>query len=164
MRLPAWLRWRADRELDEEIQAHLELEIQNNISRGMMAEEARFAALRTFGSPTYVRELAREADPLHQLDNLSRDVLFSLRMLRRAPLLGVTIVLTLGLGISLNSSVFTVLNALLFRPLVTRNAGTFVQLFATLTNPPSRQLRGSPAEFTLDEYHALQTVLGRSIR
>ena len=123
----------------------------------MLPEEARFAALRTFGSPTHVRELAREADPLHQLDNLGRDVLFSLRMLRRAPLLGVTIVLTLGLGISLNSSVFTVLNALLFRPLVTRNAGTFVQLFATLTNPPSRQLRGSPAEFTLDEYQALQT-------
>jgi len=157
MRLPAWLRWRADRELDEELQAHLELEIQSNISRGMMHEEARFAALRTFGSPTHVRELARETDPLHQLDNLSRDALFSLRMLRRAPLLGVTIVLTLGLGISLNSSTFAVLNALLFRPLVTRNAGTFVQLFATLTNPPSRQLRGSPVEFTLDEYQALQT-------
>lgn len=157
MKIPAWLRWRADRELDEEIQAHLELEIQNNISRGMMPEEARFAALRTFGDQTRVSELAREADALHKVANLSRDVLFSLRMLRRAPLLGVTVVLTLGLGISLNSSVFTVLNALLFRPLVTRNAGTFVQLFATLTNSPSRRPGGSPVEFTLDEYQALQT-------
>lgn len=157
MKIPAWLRWRADRELDEEIQAHLELGIQNNISRGMTPEEARFAALCTFGNPTRVSELAREADALHQLVNLSRDVLFSLRMLRRAPLLGVTVVLTLGLGISLNSSVFTVLNALLFRPLVTRNAGTFVQLFATLTNSPSRRPGGSPVEFTLDEYQGLQT-------
>ncbi len=51
MRLPAWLRWRVDRELDEEIQAHLELEIQNNISRGMMAEEAV--------SPHFVRSAVR---------------------------------------------------------------------------------------------------------
>ena len=59
MKLPLWLRWRSDHELDEEIQGHLEFEIQNNLSRGMTAEEARFAAIRTFGNSTRVRERVR---------------------------------------------------------------------------------------------------------
>ena len=63
MKIPRWLRWRSDAELNEEIQAHLELEIQSKLDRGLSPEQARRAALRRFGNATLVRERARESDP-----------------------------------------------------------------------------------------------------
>jgi predicted permease len=154
MHVPRWLRWRTDRELREEIEAHLDSETQENLERGLPPREARYAALRAFGNPARVRELAREASPLYQIDLLAQDVRFALRLVRRTPLLSATIVLTLVLGISLNASVFTILNAFLLRPLVSKDPATFAQIYPTFSGQQSRSIHGSPSMLTLDEYEA----------
>jgi predicted permease len=158
MKVPRPLRWRTDRELREEIEAHLDIETQENLERGLPPGEARYAALRAFGNPARVRELVREARPLYHVDLLAQDVRFALRLLRRTPLLAATIVLTLVLGISLNASVFTILNAFLLRPLVSKEPATFVQIYASVSGHQSRLIQGSPAMLTLDEYEAFSTA------
>jgi predicted permease len=156
MPLPRWLRWRSDRDLKEEIDAHLEIETREQIDRGLPADDARHAALRAFGNPGRIRELAREASPLYQLDLLGQDIGFAFRLLRRTPLLAGTIVATLVLGISLNATVFTILNAFLLRPLVSKDPATFVEVYPAFSGEYSRSIHGSPAMVTLDEYEAFR--------
>src|SRR5687767_5240761 len=103
--MPRWLRWRTDRELRDEIEAHLEIETRDQIDRGLAPDAARRAALRAFGNPGRMRELVREASPLYQLDLLGQDVGFALRLLRRTPLLAGAIVVILVFGIGLNTTV-----------------------------------------------------------
>lgn len=156
MNVMRWLRWRTDRELREEIEAHLDTETRDNVERGLPSDEARYAALRVFGNPVRLRELVRESSPLYQLDLLAQDIRFALRLLRRTPVLAVTIVLTLVLGIGLNASVFTILNAFALRPLVSKDPASFVQIYARVSGHPSRLIHGSPAMLTLDEYEAIR--------
>ena len=85
MKIPTWLRWRSDAELDEELQAHLELETRANIERGLSPAQARAAAHRRFGNATRVKERARESDPLFRLEALFNDLRYALRSLARAP-------------------------------------------------------------------------------
>jgi len=156
MRLPRWLRARSGEDLQAEMDAHLELEARDQIDRGVPAAEAHDAALRTFGNPARIRELAREASPLYQLDLLRQDVGFALRMMRRTPLLAATVVATLVLGISLNTTAFTLLNAFLLRPMVSKDPGSFVEVYPTFSGEFSRIIHGSPAMVTLDEYEAFR--------
>src|SRR5580658_517126 len=98
MRLGNWL-GRRDSDLNDEIREHIAIETRENIARGMTPDEARLAAERTFGNVGVTRELVREAKPLYWLDTLAQDVRYGLRQLSRKPLLSVTIVLTLMIGI-----------------------------------------------------------------
>ena len=85
MKLPRWVRWRTNQELDDEIQSHLEIEIQANLERGLSPADARYAALRRFGNRTGLKERAREGDPLFSIETFARDVLYGIRNLRRNP-------------------------------------------------------------------------------
>ncbi len=117
MRVPGWLRWRSDAELREEIQAHLEMEIQDNLERGLAPDEARAAALRRFGNATLVGERAREADPIFALELLSKDVRQALRSLRRVPGFALAAAATLALAIGASTAIFTVTYRVLLNPL-----------------------------------------------
>jgi predicted permease len=128
MKLPLWLRWRSNRELDEEIQTHLELEVQNNLTRGMTPEEARFAALRAFGNPTQVRERARENDLVTSAEGLLQDIRYSLRTLRRSLTFTLVVVLSLALGIGANTAIFSLIDAALLKMLPVRNPEQLVEL------------------------------------
>ncbi|HEY6342874.1 MAG TPA: ABC transporter permease [Bryobacteraceae bacterium] len=130
------LRWRKDSEFDEEIQAHLDLETQANLGRGMPAEEARAAALRKFGNTTRVKERAREADPLFWLGTIFRDLRHGLRSLARNPGFAAVAVLSLGLGIGANCAIFSFVDGLLLRPLDVPRPGDVV-----LVNASSPQYR-----------------------
>jgi len=117
MRLPRWLRWRTERELDEENQSHLEIEIQANLARGLSPDEARYAALRRLGNRTYVKESAREGDPLFSIETFARDVLYGVRNLRRNPGFTVAAVVSLALGIGANTLIFSLLDSTFLKPL-----------------------------------------------
>ncbi len=117
MKLPRWLRWRTNQELHEEIHAHLELEIQANLDRGLSPKEARYAALRRFGNPARVEEAAREGDPLFGIATFFRDVRYGIRNLRRNPGFAAAAIISLALGIGANTLIFSVLDATLLKPL-----------------------------------------------
>src|SRR5580704_7582843 len=106
-----------NREIDAELQAHIEMRIEENLAAGMTREEARRAALVRFGNPTATRERVTSADAALSLDVLARDVRFALRQLLRSPGFAVTAVLTLAVAIGANAMVFSVLNELVLRPL-----------------------------------------------
>jgi putative ABC transport system permease protein len=129
MSLRRWLQWRTDRELDEEIESHLDLDIQADLDRGLAPEAARAAALRRFGNRARVKERAREADPLFGVETFARDLLYGLRGLRRHPGFTVAAVVSLALGIAANSVIFSLVDSTLLKPLALPSPDRLVVLW-----------------------------------
>ncbi len=100
-------RGKAGARLDDELRFHLEQQIAENMAAGMDAEEARYAALRSFGNPALLREQTRATWSWNWLESLWRDLRYSARTLARAPGFAVLMVLTLALGIGSNTAIFT---------------------------------------------------------
>jgi len=124
---------RRRRRLDEEIDAHLAEETADNIARGMEPGAARYAALRTFGNVEAAKERARELDPIYWLDTWWQDVRLACRQIASNRWISITTVATLTVGIAMNVSVFSLLNALLLRPWVRAQPETFVSVIPRFT-------------------------------
>jgi predicted permease len=106
-----------DREFDAELATHLEMAIEDNLKQGMSAEEARRRAMIRLGGMGATIELHKESRGLPALDTILQDVRYSIRTLRRDAGLATFAILIIGLGVGASSTVFSVVNALLLRPL-----------------------------------------------
>jgi len=121
---------RRDMELDAELAAHLELAVEENMARGMSADEARRRALISFGGVAQAKEQHREARGLPWLDVLLQDLRFTFRTLARDRGFTVIAVIILGLGIGANITVFSVVNTILLRPLPLHNPQELVRILS----------------------------------
>src|SRR6188508_396992 len=106
-----------DRQMEREIAFHLEMSTRRNIERGMTPEAAAREARLAFGSLEATREDGRHAHRARMLENVVADVRFAGRALRRTPSFAVAAILTMALGIGASTAIFTVVDAVLLRPL-----------------------------------------------
>ena len=140
---------RVERDLDEELAFHIERETRKHLANGLSAAEARTRAKAHFGSVTVAADACRDARGTALVDGVVRDVLYACRSFRRAPLVALTIVTTVGLGLGLVAVVFTFLNAGLFRVDDVRNPQ---ELFAV---ERQQSANAEPESFTRAQYEAL---------
>jgi predicted permease len=115
-------------DLDQDIRDYIERETQDNIERGMAPEEARYAALRKFGNVTRVKEETWEVWSFVWLEQLWQDVRFGLRQLRRSPGFTAVAVLTLALGIGVNTAIFSLIDAVMLRMLPVEKPGELFKM------------------------------------
>src|SRR5208283_3051885 len=123
--------WRKRKPSDfrEEIEAHLDLEMERLKEQGLSEEEARTAARRAFGNVTRAEERFYESGRWLWWDHLGQDLRFGLRMLAKNPSFTAVAVISLGLGIGANATIFSFVNALLFRPPAVEAPGRLLQLW-----------------------------------
>jgi len=117
-----------EQELDDELRAHVERQTTENIRQGMPADVARAAATRALGNLAYRKEEVRDTRGIRWIDDLSSDLRFALRSLRRARGFSTAVVLTLALGIGANTAMFTLLRGTVLRPLPNRDGDRLVYL------------------------------------
>lgn len=170
--MPSWLRElgsrlkgsfhppEADIELSDELQAHLEMLTEENVRRGMDANEARRQARLKLGNRLQIHEDYRRQAGLPFMEVLWQDLRYGLRTLRKSPAFSVIAIMTLALGIGANSAIFSVVNGVLLQPLPYEDPGRLINVFNTA---PSRDLDifgGSPPDFrTLRERNQSLTNL-----
>jgi predicted permease len=151
---------RADESLDAELRAHLELLTDENIRRGMKLEEAHYAARREFGGVEQTKEAYRERRGLPLVESVLQDLRYGVRILRKNPGFTLTAVLTLALGIGANAAVFSLVDAVLLRPMPYRQPNRLLLLSETLPKQGDDELGVSVAEYFdyRDENHVFSQV------
>ena len=141
---------RSERDLSAEIDSHLQMHIDDNIRAGMSPQEAKRRAVIALGSVEGTKEAIRDRRGMPAFESLIRDARYGVRSLLKSPGFAIAGVVILGLGIGVNSAIFTVVNAVILKPLPFENADRIMRVWHT---PPQTTFAGmevfalSPANF-----------------
>jgi predicted permease len=136
-----------DRDLDEELNAHIEMRARDSVASGMTDEEARYDARRRFGNVSLMKEDTRAMDIVGWMETLGQNLRYAARMLRRSPGFTVVAILTLALGIGANVATFTVVRAVLLNPLPFPHPEQLVRVYDDLRGSNSQDVGMSVPEF-----------------
>jgi predicted permease len=137
---------RADDDLRDELQGHLEMEIAEYIRRGMHPDEARRKALLASGGLTQAAEAVRSQRGLPWLESIGADIKYAWRTLRHSPAFTAVVVLTLALGIGANTAIFSVVRAVVLKPLPHRDGERLVYLRHSMDAPGGENILFSVPE------------------
>ena len=139
---------RLEDEMDEELRFHLENQIEDNIKAGMTPEEARYAALRTFGGVEQIKERCRDTHRFRFIEDFRQDVCYGFRMLLRNPGFSAVSVFSLALGIGANTAVFGLIDTLIFRPFPVRDPNDLAVFTSAFSYPEYLDYRDRNEVFT----------------
>ena len=140
-----------EKDLDEEVLSHLEMLVDENVRKGMSPDEARRAARIELGGIDRVKDQVRDQRIGGWVHSIIADSRYGIRQLRKNLGFTATAVLTIALGIGLNSSIFTFFDASVLQPLPVKDPNTIVDVFQSTENEP-----GSYRSFSYAEYVALR--------
>lgn len=143
-----WRRQERERDLEREFRSDLELEAEDQREQGLSPKEALYAARRAFGNTTLVKQEVREMWGWASIERLLQDIRFSLRMLRKGPGFVLFAVLALALGLGANAAIFSVVDAVLLRPLPFRNADRLVEIWEDASHMGFPLAPLAPANFS----------------
>src|SRR5215471_20121815 len=135
---------RFDRELEAEMRFHLEMRTGARIAAGASAREAELAARAQFGNAVLLRERSREMWTFRWIEELAQDLRYSFRMIRKSPALAGVVVSSLALAIGANTAIFSLVDAVLLRPLRVKHPEQLVLLSWAARRPtPAHWISGS---------------------
>ncbi len=142
-------RRRFDADLDEEMRLHRELREQEQIEHGLSPNEAHYVVRRRFGNDLLLREESRDMWGWNSVEALLHDLRYGFRQLRRNPGFTAVAVLTLALGIGANTAIFSIVNAVLLRPLPFKDPSRLVMLHEGVPQMGYPKMGFSPPDFVV---------------
>jgi predicted permease len=153
-------RWNLASELQQEMDAHLQFLIDENLDRGMPPEEARAAARRHFGNATTVRERSYQSWQFPRFESLLQDIRYAMRGIVRAPVFSLIVILTLTVGIGANTAIFSAVYAVLLKSLPFPSGERLVWLGESSAKARGISVTWINFEYWRMENHSFESMAG----